>query len=203
MRRTGTRRWRCSSGPAPSASALPRSTPPTSSEADVSLLGGSGSCCCFCPTTERDLADGIGPASALIAAGSPLALGSDSHAVIDMLEEARAVEIDERLASGRRGTHDAPSLLRAATVNGHASIGDTGAGELRPGARADLVSIRLDGVRTAGATTDSALDAAVFAATSADVETVVRDGETIVSEGRHWKLDVAAELSRSIGAIFA
>ena len=60
--------------------------------ADVRLLGGSGTGVCFCPTTERDLADGIGPAPELAAAGSPLSLGSDSHAVIDPFEEARALE---------------------------------------------------------------------------------------------------------------
>lgn len=172
------------------------------SDADISLLGSSRSCCCFCPTTERDLADGVGPATALLAAGSRLALGTDSQAVIDMLEEARAVELDERLATGRRGNHDALSLLRAATRAGHASIGDPGAGAIEVGARADLVGIRLDGVRTAGATTDSALDAAVFAASSDDIETVIRDGETVVAEGRHVTIDVAAELARTIGEVF-
>ena len=57
----------------------------------------TGTGVCFCPTTERDLADGIGPARALADAGIPLSLGSDSHAVIDLFEEARAVELDERL----------------------------------------------------------------------------------------------------------
>jgi formiminoglutamate deiminase len=70
---------------------------------DVALLGATGTGVCLCPTTERDLADGIGPARALADAGSPLCLGSDSHAVIDLFEEARAVELDERLASERRG----------------------------------------------------------------------------------------------------
>ena len=62
---------------------------------------------CLCPTTERDLADGIGPARPLLAAGTPLSLGSDSHAVIDLFEEARAVELDERLVTLRRGHLDA------------------------------------------------------------------------------------------------
>ena len=42
-------------------------------------------------------------------------LGSDSHAVIDLLEEARAVELDERLASRRRGRHD----VAGAAADGH------------------------------------------------------------------------------------
>ena len=48
---------------------------------DIALLGGSRSCACLCPSTEAFLADGIGPAAALAAAGCPLSLGSDSHAV--------------------------------------------------------------------------------------------------------------------------
>ena len=120
-------------------------------DGDLDLLGGAGCWCCLCPTTERDLADGIGPARAMRDAGAHLTLGSDSHAVIDLLEEARAVELDERLASGVRGSHDAPSLLRAATAHGHVSLGWPDAGRIEPGAFADLTTVGLDSVRTAGA----------------------------------------------------
>ena len=110
-------------------------------DADTAALGAGRCTCCLCPTTERDLADGVGPARALADAGAELALGTDSHAAIDMLEEARAVELDERLATGERGRHDAASLLRAATAAGHASIGWPEAGRLEPGAIADLVTV--------------------------------------------------------------
>ena len=105
---------------------------------DVNLLGAARCTCCICPTTERDLADGIGPTIALREAGARLTLGSDSHAVIDMLEEARAVELDERLTSLRRGGHEPAALLRMATADGHASIGWPDAGRIEVGARADL-----------------------------------------------------------------
>ena len=65
---------------------------------DIGDLDDTATGVCFCPTTERDLGDGIGPAPALLAASGLFSLGSDSHAVIDMFEEARAVELDERLA---------------------------------------------------------------------------------------------------------
>ena len=96
---------------------------------------------CFCPTTERDLGDGIGPSRRLHEAGSPLTLGSDSHAVIDLFEEMRAVELDERLATQQRGHWSADELLRAATVDGHRSLGlrrrrpDRGRRPRRPGHR--------------------------------------------------------------------
>src|SRR5437763_133042 len=114
---------------------------------DVALLGGAGGACCVCPTTERDLADGIGDASALRDAGARLSLGSDSQAVIDLFEEARAVEIDERLATGERGRHRAVDLLTAATKGGYSCLGWPEGGSLSPGAPADLVRVDLGGVR--------------------------------------------------------
>lgn len=168
---------------------------------DVRLLGLNRSTVCMCVTTERDLADGIGPAARLVEAGASLSLGSDSHAVIDLFEEARGVELDERLASNLRGTLGAPSLLRAATDDGHRSIGWPDAGRIQDGAMADLVSIRLDSVRTAGTLPQHALEAAVFAATAADVHHVVASGRVVVGDGTHLGIDVPAELGRSIRAL--
>lgn len=165
---------------------------------DIGLYGIHRCTVCMCPTTERDLADGIGPALALRDAGARLSLGTDSHAVIDMFEEARAVELDERLAAQVRGSHDAPSLMRAATRHGHDSLGWVDAGRIEIGMLADLVSVRMDSVRTAGSSAATTVESAVFAASAADVHHVVVGGVVIVSEGRHQRIDVAAELSRTI-----
>jgi formiminoglutamate deiminase len=136
---------------------------------DVRLLGESGSFVCFCPTTERDLADGIGPARALHEAGARLTLGSDSHAVIDLFEEMRAVEMHERLASRERGHWSAAELLAAATYDGHESLGFDDAGRIAAGQRGDLVTVDLGTWRTRGA--GATAEALVFAATAADVVT--------------------------------
>ena len=170
-------------------------------EHDRHLLGTTGGTACFCPTTERDLADGIGPALALVDEGAALSLGSDSHAVIDLFEEARAVELHERLVSNIRGNFTTESLLRAATVDGHRCLGWPHAGRLAVGDLADLVSVRLDSVRTAGAGPADALHAVVFAATAADVHHVVASGRVVVVDGRHVAIDVAAELAAAIGAL--
>ena len=167
-------------------------------DGDVSLLGGAEACCCVCPTTERDLADGIGRMRWLIEAGASLSLGSDSHALIDMFEEARAVELDERLASGHRVHHSAAALLQAASAGGHACLGWPDAGRIETGARADLVTVSLDGVRLAGWEPEFALDAVVFAAGAADVRSVVVDGEEIVRDGQHLSVNVADELHGAI-----
>lgn len=171
---------------------------------DVSLLGGSSTYVCMCPTTERDLADGVGPAARLHRAGSLVTLGSDSHAVIDLFEEARAVELDERLVSGVRGTWSAADLLHAATAHGHVSLGFADAGVLAVGGRADLVAVGLDSVRTAGGPVDDPAGAAarvVFAASAADVTDVVAGGRRIVTGGRHELGDVGRLLTDAIATV--
>jgi formiminoglutamate deiminase len=159
---------------------------------DIATLGRSGTTACFCPTTERDLADGIGPARALRDAGCPLSLGSDQHAVIDLVEEARALEMHERLGSLQRGRFRPEELLDA--VTGHAGLGWPDAGRLEVGARADLVAVRLDSPRTAG----SAPAQVLLAATASDVDTVIVDGRVVVSGRRHLLGDVGAMLHEAI-----
>ena len=160
---------------------------------DITLLGDNRCSCCFCPTTERDLADGIGPAGALDDAGARLTLGSDAHAVVDLLEEARAVELHERLATGERGRFAPAALLTMATADGHAALGWPDAGRLVIGARADLVTIGADSVRTVRLG-DDPLGMAVFAATATDVRHVVVDGRVVVRDGRHVAIDPVVEL---------
>ncbi|MFD5075945.1 formimidoylglutamate deiminase [Streptomyces sp. NPDC058371] len=169
---------------------------------DIALLGGSGTGTCMCPTTERDLADGIGPAVALQKAGSPLSLGSDSHAVIDLLEEARAMELNERLRSRTRGHWTAAALLRAASADGHAALGWDDAGALEPGALADFTTIALDSVRTAGPLPRLGAETAVFAATAADVRHTVVAGRQVVRDGAHTLVpDVATALADAVEAL--
>ena len=158
---------------------------------DIELLGSSRTAVCLCPTTERDLADGVGPAVALAEAGSPLCLGSDSHAVIDLFEEARAVELDQRLLSGRRGHHSPEALLAAMTGAGMASLG-WDAGRLEPGRLADFVALDLGSIRLAGWRKEDLLRQVVYAATAADVTDVVVGGRQLVRRGRHFASDQAA-----------
>ncbi|MGC4153607.1 MAG: formimidoylglutamate deiminase [Propionicimonas sp.] len=120
---------------------------------DIAILGEAGGYVCFCPTTEAELADGIGPSVALREAGAWITLGSDSNTVIDAFAEARGLAMHERLSSGTRDGWDAAGLWRAATSQGAASLGfgDLGHFELR------------DSVRTAGTVEP------LWAASAADV----------------------------------
>ncbi|MFI9384181.1 formimidoylglutamate deiminase [Kutzneria sp. NPDC052558] len=168
-------------------------------EHDRALLGGSTTAACFCPTTEADLADGIGPARELVDAGSPLSLGSDQHVVIDPLVETRALEHGERLRTGQRGRFSPQELLAAATAAGHAGLGWPDAGRIAVGAPADLVAVRLDSVRTAGSRPEQVL----LTADSSDVDTVIVEGRVVGAQGRHATLgEVGPRLADVMGELW-
>lgn len=167
--------------------------------ADIALLGQSGTGVCLCPTTERDLADGIGPGLALHQAGSPLSVGSDSQAVIDLIEEVRGVEAHERLAWQVRGCFNPGQQVDFLTSNGYRALGRPADGQIAVGANADLVAMRTDSIRTAGTVPSELLTAA----TAADVTEVVIGGVRQVQQGQHRLGEVGSLLQKAIDAMEA
>jgi formiminoglutamate deiminase len=163
---------------------------------DIELLGESRTAACFCPTTERDLADGIGPARPLADAGSPLCLGSDQHAVIDMFEEMRGLEGNERLQSQKRSRFPTEDLVTAASAAGYRSLGWDG-GRITDKALADFIVVATESVRTVG----SRPDQVIFAATACDVRRVVVAGETVVEDGEHRLGPIAPLLARALSRL--
>jgi formiminoglutamate deiminase len=161
---------------------------------DIAALGVSATSVCACPSTEADLADGVGAFHRLRDAGSPLCLGSDQHVVTDLLGEARLLEAHERLVTGARGRFRPAELVEALTVAGHSALGWPDAGRIAPGQRADLVAVRTDSPRTAGCTSEQL----VMAAAAVDVQTVVVDGRVVVADGRHVLGDVGRLLRDAI-----
>jgi formiminoglutamate deiminase len=144
---------------------------------DIALLGRHRVSIVACTTSERDLGDRVGQLHRLAAAGSPISVGSDSNAVIDMLEEARGLELDQRRATGRRVLHQPEELFRAATSNGMRALGWE-AGELRTGMLADFVTVdppQLANMRNLD------LGYLMFCRSAHDVSNVVVGGTTVVS----------------------
>ncbi|HEX8503207.1 MAG TPA: formimidoylglutamate deiminase [Pyrinomonadaceae bacterium] len=163
---------------------------------EVARLGASGACVCACPTTERNLGDGVVPADALLAAGVPVALGTDSHAQIDLLEDARELEYHLRLTSLRRNVLApggeggggmsalAARLFECATVSGARSVG-AHAGSFEPGRAADFFTVALDDPSIAGAGAEDLLPAVVFSLSRAAVRETAVGGRLLVESGRH------------------
>ena len=170
-------------------------------ETDISLLGKSHTCVCLCPTTERDLADGVGPAAALRDAGATLSLGTDSNAFIDMFEETRAIETDERLVTGKRGLHTPSALLAAATSVGAKSLG-WGQHGIQVGAPADFIALSLDSVRLASFDGTNGAAHIVHSAAPSNVRDVWVGGKQVVANFRHTEIDdVVAGLRSAIAAV--
>ncbi|MGO9558453.1 MAG: formimidoylglutamate deiminase [Acidimicrobiales bacterium] len=176
---------------------------------DVTRYGLARSGICACPTTERDLGDGVGPFSDLADSGAVLCVGSDSHAVIDPFEETRSLETHQRLIQERRGIMSIDSLVEAGSAGGARSLGWV------EGPLDDWVTVRVDespalaagaaGVAVADEppSADEALLARVlFGASPADVDSVTVAGRAVVEGGEHVTLGprraVADRLSKAI-----
>jgi len=162
--------------------------------ADIVLLASSSTNVCLCPTTERDLGDGIDPGFALDQAGVPISLGTDQHVTIDAFEEMRGVEMNQRLKEKARGLFPPDHLIRISTEHSHRALGWPDGGRIEVGAPCDLVVVDLDSVRTSG----SEPEQVVMAATSADIRTVIVGGREIVSEGKHQVSNVPRILRDAI-----
>jgi len=144
--------------------------------ADLALLAGQH--VCACPTTEADLGDGIVPAADHLAHGAHIALGSDSNAVIDLIQEARLLEMHERLRSGRRlclcpaDGQLGLALLRAATIAGASALGRPDLGALTVGAPFDAITVDRDHPSLADVAPEHLLDALMLAGSAAPVDRV-------------------------------
>lgn len=149
---------------------------------------------CACPTTERNLGDGVVPVDSYFDAGVPVSLGTDSQIQIDLLEDARELEYHLRLQKTARNvlapSDDASSgalarrLFDCATINGAKSIGFKG-GKLEQGAPADFFTVALDDPSIAGSSLDDLLPNIVFSLSRSAVRDVVVAGKQIVEDGRH------------------
>ncbi|MHA7239251.1 formimidoylglutamate deiminase [Arthrobacter sp. TMS1-12-1] len=173
------------------------------SGADIPLLGDAGATVVLCPSTEADLADGLGPAGDFREAGATLALGTDQHAVVDPWLEMRALEHGERLRTGRRGRFTPDQLQGIASLGGGRSQGRTGAG-FQPGRAADFMAVDPSTARTAG----SAWEQLAYTATAQDVTGVVAGGVLRARDGVHTTLGdsgplLAAAITRLDAAIGA
>jgi formimidoylglutamate deiminase len=162
----------------------------------IGMLADAGAQVCACPTTERNLGDGIVPVDELFKQGVRVSLGSDSHVQIDLLEDARELEYHLRLqklervvlgpAEANTGSASALAarLFKCATVNGAASLNAPG-GTLEAGMAADFFTVDLNDPSIAGASPDNLLANIVFSLSPTAVRDVVVGGKQIVENGRH------------------
>ena len=166
-------------------------------EAEYKLVATAEATICSCPTTERNLGDGIFAADVAGRLGIPVAFGTDSQAQIDLLEDARQLEYHLRLRDQQRGILDASArpdwatlesigsgLFRAASANGYAALGLAG-GRLATGEPADFFTVDLDDLSVLGVDAGSLESQAVFALAKRAVREVAIAGRLILKGGWH------------------
>ena len=158
---------------------------------EIAAVGRANSIIGACPTTERNLGDGILPADELMRAGVRIAFGSDSLTQIDPLENARELEYNLRLQKLERAVLDTVDdsglpqrLFDCATIHGAASVGAPG-GTLTPGSVADFFTVDLDDPSIAGTSSEELLASIVFGLSKTAVCEVAVNGRLRVEAGKH------------------
>jgi formimidoylglutamate deiminase len=158
---------------------------------EIAAVGRARAIIGACPTTERNLGDGILPADELMRAGVRIAFGSDSLTQIDPLENARELEYNLRLKKLERAVLDTVDdsglpqrLFACATIHGAASLGAKG-GSLEPGSLADFFTVDLMDPSIAGTGAGELLAAIVFGLSRTAIGEVEVGGRLIVKDGRH------------------
>ena len=162
---------------------------------------------CACPTTERNLGDGVVPVDGYFNADVAVSLGTDSQTQIDLLEDARELEYHLRLQHTARNVlapdndTDESSLARrlfaCATTSGATSIGFDG-GTLEPDAPADFFTVDLSDPSIAGSSSENLLANIVFSLSRTAIKDVVVDGKRIIADGAHARQE---EIVRSFAEL--
>jgi formimidoylglutamate deiminase len=162
---------------------------------EIAMLADSGATICACPTTERNLGDGIFPADQVMVAGIGVALGSDSQAQIDPLEDARELDYHLRLQQQKRAILDrgperplAKTLFECATMNGAQSL-SVKSGGLKAGEFADFFTIDLNDESIAGNSAEDLLPILVFSLNRSAIRDVVVNGKMILRDQKHLHRD--------------
>jgi 5-methylthioadenosine/S-adenosylhomocysteine deaminase len=130
------------------------------------------------------LASGISPVIELLNSGVVVGLGTDGAASnnnLDMMEEAHSAALLQKVATGDPMALPAFAALRMATTDGALALGLEDVGLIKPGLKADLILV--DFRRPHLYPRHDLYAHLVYAAQSADVDTVIINGE-IVMAGR-------------------
>ena len=166
---------------------------------EIARMGRGGITVGACPTTERNLGDGILCADELIDAGVSIAFGTDSHTQTDALENARELESNLRLKHLQRAVLDGrngeslPALLFDFATRGGARSLQVDAGALEVGRAADFFTVDVSDCSIAGNLPEELLTNIVFSMSSRAVRDVVVDGRMVIDDRRHALQDEIVE----------
>jgi len=160
-------------------------------ERDIEILAAKKVGVAHCPESNMKLASGIAPVARLLEAGAVVGLGTDgasSNNNLDMMEEMRSAALLQKVAAGDPLVMPSFASLQMATAGGARALGLAGeTGMLKPGLKADLILVNFHRPHLYPRHDDYAH--LVYAAQSADVDTVLIDGRVVMEERRVLTVD--------------
>jgi 5-methylthioadenosine/S-adenosylhomocysteine deaminase len=160
---------------------------------DMSVMGDVDASVAHNPASNLRLGNGIAPVREMLDAGVNVALGSDGSSCSDNQNIFTAMHFagtigNVRHAHNRERWLSADDVWRMATVGGCHAMGQPGTfGELKAGSRADIVF--LDENAPQVKPMNDAITTMVYAETGSAVNTVMIDGNIVVSDGQVLTLD--------------
>lgn len=136
------------------------------------------------PESNMKLASGIAPVPEMLAAGIPVALGTDgasSNNNLDMLQEMRSSAFLHKVNKMDPTVLPAYQALEMATCNGARALGlDREIGSLEVGKKADMILLNLNQAHLLPAY--DLVANLVYSAAAGDVETVIIDGQLVMED---------------------
>jgi 5-methylthioadenosine/S-adenosylhomocysteine deaminase len=167
--------------------------------ADRMLLAASGAGVAHCPESNMKLASGIAPVADLLKRGIPVGLGTDgcaSNNNLDLIQEMDTAAKLQKVHCQDPTVLPAPTTLKMATVNGARILGlEHEVGALAPGMKGDIIVIDLDQPHLTPLY--DPYSHLVYAATGADVQTVLVHGRIVVQDRRILSFDLEETLARA------
>ena len=211
LRATGLRplEWLCRQAAPDARWQLVHATHATPAEIDAVATSGAG--VVICPSTEGNLGDGLTDIAGWLAAGVPMAIGSDSHVTRAWPEELRWLEYGQRLQRRQRNVAAAPAQGEPATAarlfgralrSGGSAAGFAAWG-LSVGARADLLVLDTQDPGLLGIPAERLLDALVFSSPGRPFRDVMVAGRWVLRDHRPVGDDIAVRFSAAMHALWA
>jgi cytosine/adenosine deaminase-related metal-dependent hydrolase len=175
--------------------------------ADIDKLAETRTSVSHNPSSNSKLASGVCKVPQMLASGVNVALGCDggpSNNDYDLVREMKLAAIIHKAVTNDPLIVPAETVLEMATINGARALGlEQEIGSLEVGKKADLVIIDLNRLHTTPS--PNPISSLVYAATGAEVDTVVVDGHIVVEHGQLLTMDeneVMEQAHQHAGALY-
>lgn len=160
-------------------------------DTEIDQIAKSGAVVGICPTTEANLGDGIFPLGKFLDRGGRIAIGSDSHISVSVVEELRLLEYSQRLLHQKRNIsvdrdeiHTGTNLYQK-TLLGGTQVSGFNNGALEIGKRADIIVLDENSPQLLGGKKENIIDQFIFSGNSNPVKDVYIGGQNIISNYQH------------------